>query len=499
MGYVDNKVVPRREDRLKVGNAFGGGVCDLLDKSRSGCLVNSNRSFCQTCNCQMSLTLTMLLSIPDTVTIMHGPVGCGSSSHAMDTYYRSGMSQRNLKSKALLWASSNLDEQDIINGGEKKLEEAIIKADTGLRPRVIAVVTSCAPGIIGDDVNEVMERLQKQVSAKLVPVICEGFKTKISATAYDAVYHGIARYFDLVMDDDDPVYDDPIVEIKRKYKKSRTINIFNVYSIGRPDEIELTRLINALGFDVNFYPNFAHPENFKLITEAGLNVCICPTHDDYFLEFMKEKYNIPYILKTMPIGIENTGDWLIDIATVLEVKKEAGRIIQMEVDELEKELKPLRNKLEGKKVLISGGEMRVATMAGLINEIGGKVVGIRGHHYDQFGDYAYGKLLDVNPDMDINIATTQIFELVNLINKHKPDLYLGHGGSNLWSSKLGVPSLPIFNQSQFYLGYRGVFEVAKRCARLLENNAFQTHLKENTKLPYRDSWFEKSPFAYIKE
>jgi nitrogenase molybdenum-iron protein alpha chain len=500
MGHTDNKVVPRREDRLRVGNAFGGNICGLLEKSKSGCLVNSNRTFCQTCNCQMSLTLSMLLTFPDTVILMHGPIGCGSSSHSADTYYRSGQIQRGLKPGALLWGSSNLEEQDIINGGEKKLEDAIIEIDKNLRPQVIAVVTSCAPGIIGDDVNEVIGRTQKYVNATIMPVLCEGFKTKISATAYDAVYHGIARHLNLLPDEEENgIYEDQIEEIKRNYKKSKTINIFNVFSIGRPDEIELKRLLNALGYEVNFYPNFAHPETYKQITEAVLNVSLCPTHDDYFLEFMKERFNIPYILKNMPIGIANTGEWLLDIAEVLGVKKETERIIEIEVKELERELKYFRKKISGKIFLISGGEMRVAATAMLIKEIGGEVAGIRGHHYDQFGDYTYAKLLNVNSEMEVNIATTQIFELINLVNKLKPDLYLGHSGSNIWSSKLGVPSLPIFNQNQFYLGYKGVYEVAKRCARLLENNAFQTHLKENTCLPYKSSWLENNPFAYIKE
>lgn len=497
MGYIDEKAAPKREDRLNASNAYGGKICDFVKQSKNGCMVNKNRSFYQTCNCQLGLALSMVTTIPDVVLIMHGPVGCGNSQN--DSYYRSGQISRGYKPKSLIWASTNLDEIDIINGGENKLEEAIIKLDSIHRPAAIVVLTTCAPGIIGDDVDELVSRVQKNVAARIILTHCEGFKTKISATGYDAVYHGIAKSLDLDYQDETRVIVDELELLKEQYEKKRTVNVFNVFSIGRTDELELQRLLKALGLKVNFYPNFTHPEAFKELSRAALNVSICPTHDDYFLKHLKERFGIPYIIRNMPIGIKNTSEWLADIAKEFNLEKEGQRVIDAETTELEKALETYRGKLRGKKIFVSGGEIRVAVTAMLMKELGCELVGIRGHHYDQFGDDLYAQLISDNPELEVNIATTQVFELVNMLNRAKPDLFLGHGGSNVWAAKLGIPSIPVFSQAQYYLGYRGVFEVARRAVKALENTGFQRNLQQNLRLPYKEEWYRKSPFTYITE
>ena len=58
------------------------------------------------------------------------------------------------------------------------------KPDTGA-PRIPNGISQSSP--------DALNQLQPQVEAKLLAVHCEGFKTKIWATAYDAVYHDIAR------------------------------------------------------------------------------------------------------------------------------------------------------------------------------------------------------------------------------------------------------------------------------------------------------------------
>ncbi len=497
MSMIDEKMVPKREERLLASNTYGGKACQLVKESKAGCLLRKNRSFTQACNCQLGLSLAMVHTLPDTVIIVHGPVGCASSSHGSDSYHRTGLKQRDQTPEPLIWLSSNLKEQDIINGGAQKLEQAIIGAERNHRPAAIVVVTTCAPGIIGDDIDEVAARLQPQITARIIPVHCEGFKTKISATAYDAVYHGLGRSLKLSRDREKTVIPNELDDLREKYRKSKTVNLFNVFSIGRTDELELERLLRALGLEVNFYPNFTHPEKFRAISGAALNVSLCPTHDDYFLEFLKERFDTPYILNTMPIGIRNTKEWLLDIARIFGREPEAERIAAVETAELERSISRYREELQGKKVLLSGGEIRVAATAMLLQELGCVIRGIRGHHYDRFGDALYLKTAELSPELEVNIATTQVFELVNLLQKIQPDLYLGHSGSNVWASKLGIPSLPIFSQNQYYLGYRGVFDVARRAAKLLQNSAFQRNLQRNTRLPFKTQWYSQDPFTYI--
>ncbi|HWQ43886.1 MAG TPA: nitrogenase component 1 [Desulfosporosinus sp.] len=498
MGLVDQKIPPIREDRLKAIEAFGGRVCDLVNHSGNGCLVNKKRGFSQTCNCQMGLALSMINTIPDIVIIKHGPVGCGNSSQT-DKNFINGLKSRGMNQKPLIWVSTNLDENDIVNGGEARLREAIIKLDSLHRPAAIVVLTTCATGIIGDDVNEVVAQLQGQVNAKIILVHCEGFRTKISATAYDAVYHGIARGLELQEKDEERIIVDELDVLKREYDRKRTVNIFNAFSIGRLDELELERLLNALGLKVKFYPNFAHPDSFRELTNAALNISLCPTHDDYFLKFLEERFGMPYLIKNMPIGIENTTDWLLDVAKEFGLEEQASKIAEAEVAILEKGLEPFRSKLQRKKVFVTGGEIRVVVTAMLMKEFGCEIAGLRGHHYDQYGDDIYAKLLKDDPEIEVNIATTQTFELANLLKRAKPDLALAHSSSNIIAGKLGIPTLPIFSQGNYYFGYKGVFEVARRAVKALTNPSYQQKLQENIRLPYKAEWYERSPFAYISD
>ena len=77
MAYTDQKVLPKREDRLRTCNAYGGSSCGLVNDSRGGCLVNSGRSFSQAGGCQMNLALTIIGTIPGAYILMHSPPGCG--------------------------------------------------------------------------------------------------------------------------------------------------------------------------------------------------------------------------------------------------------------------------------------------------------------------------------------------------------------------------------------------------------------------------------------
>jgi nitrogenase molybdenum-iron protein alpha chain len=49
------------------------------------------------------------------------------------------------------------------------------------------------------------------------------------------------------------------------------------------------------------------------------------------------------------------------------------------------------------------------------------------------------------------------------------------------------------------MGYKGVFEVAYRLKRLLQNPSFFTTLGKTSDLPYKKSWYAKDPYAYIKQ
>jgi len=499
MDYIKEKVPPVREDRLKACNAFGGSCCELSKRGKKGCLNGVKRTFAQTQGCQLNLSLAILNTIRNAVIIVHAPIGCGGGSLSMAGVNKGFQKLRDPNARGLVWLNTNLDDNDVVSGGEKKLREAVLYAESEFRPEAIIVVNSCVPAIIGDDIDSILDDLQKQVNAQIVPVHCEGFKTKIMASAYDSLYHGILRNLvDRPKELREAIYEDELEELKEKYRKSRTVNILNVSSMSRQDEEELTRLVKALGLEVRIYPCYASADDFAYVDEAALNVSICATHDDYFVEHIKEKYGIPFVLRSIPIGIKNTNQWLLDIAKFFGLEEKANRLIEAETKELEEALEPFKEQLKGKKVFLGGGEIRILSTAELLQSMGMEIVGLKGYHYDHFAE----PLLDMienNENIVFNVATGQPFEQANLLNRLKPDLYIGHIGTNGYTAKQGFPIYPLFGQSSIYMGYQGAYEIVRRIARLLRNPLFNRNFVGNSKLPYRIEWYEQDPFTYIDD
>ncbi len=504
MSYVEGRVPPVREARLKTGTSFGGCAKELLGCSKQGCLVGCDRSFTQTVSCQMYLALQMVMTIPNSVTIMHGPLGCGSQSHMLDFTVRSGSAARGFTRGPVLWLSTNLNESDVINGGESKLREAILQAERDFAPQIIFIATTCAPSIIGDDVDEVANSLRERIHAKIVPLHCPGFKTKIVASAYDTVYHGLLKYLDLQpkpyidyrpFNPFDPSYD--LALQKYQYRKAHTVNLINASSIGAPDEDELVRLLSALDLNVRVFTEFTKPDDFRLLTEAALNISMCNVHDDYLLSYLEEAYGIPYIIHNMPVGIENTRAWLLEIAKRFGLEERAEALIADEEEKLEQALTPLREKMRGKRALLSGGVIRVASTAHLLAELGLEVIAIRPYHYDDLSDPIYERFGEQFPDVPINVSSNQVFELVNILKREKPDICFAHVGSNGWIAKTGVVSIPLFSANAHYFGYTGVYELARRIVRALQNPALSQRAGQHIRLPYKQTWYERDPFSYI--
>jgi nitrogenase molybdenum-iron protein alpha chain len=269
--------------------------------------------------------------------------------------------------------------------------------------------------------------------------------------------------------------------------------------MGKVDEDELTRLLNMLGLEVNIYPVFAVPEQMYKVKYAALSISTCPTHDDYFCKFLEEAFGIPYSLKHMPIGIENTNEWVRDAARHFGKEKAAEAIIKNENDRLNAALAKYRAFFTGKKVFVSAGEFRALATGNLLAELGFTIAGIRSFHHDEFASGEYEKLKTKAGDFEFNIANVQPFEEANLLKKLKPDLFLGHWNGNSTAAKLGIPSHVVYNTGLSYIGYRGTFEIARRLYRELVNPAFNENLSRYVRLPYRESWYGENPFKYIKE
>lgn len=214
---------------------------------------------------------------------------------------------------------------------------------------------------------------------------------------------------------------------------------------------------------------------------------------------LRERYGVPFIIEHMPLGIAATSKWIRATAAFFHLEEQAEKLIQNETRDLEAALEPLRPLFAGKTAMVSAGEVRTLATAVLLQELGLKVLAVRPYHFDQFGLPALEALERAQPEAQVNVGTVQPFETVNLLGKNRPHVYLGHVADNVWAAKSGVPTLPIYGGANTYMGFKGVFDIARRLARILSNPSFNRNLARHTRHPYRSSWLEEDPYKFIVE
>ncbi len=470
-----------RESKPNRVNDLGTTGQEVSENFKKGCLKRADRSFSQGLQCQQINSLAALMSLEDAVFISHSPQGCvGCAIMAIDMY-RVGQIHRgirNVKNPRLI--VTNLDQKSVVFGGEKKLRESVQKAVERYSPKLIFVFASCASGIIGDDIDAICSDLQNEYPDPLIiPIHCEGFKSKICASGFDAAFISINKY---------------ILKHQKVEKESGLINLFAPTTVSYADQKEMERMLQLLGAKVNYIPFYSSLEKIKKIPAAEASTSICKVFADEFMKTLYEEYDIPYSHTVMPIGIRNTDKWYRGIAKVVGKEKEVEEIIAREHERIEPLVKKLRDRLQGKRVFICGGTGRSFAAAALIDDFGMELVGLETPTYDDDAQVDIEYLNGIHKEFVVDIANMQPFEQVNLVKKLKPDAFIGVPE---WAARLGVPTTHVLDGKRPTMGYDGLLFLGNKIADQLENPGFNKKISEHVKLPYKESWYSEDAFKYI--
>ena len=480
MGTVQYSGV--RESKPGRINDLGTTGKQVEEDFRKGCLNRADRSFAQGLQCQQINSMAALMSLEDSVFISHSPQGCvGCAIMAVDMY-RVGQIHRGekvIKNPRLI--VTNLDQKSVVFGGEQKLRESVQKAVERYNPKMIFIYASCASGIIGDDIDAIAGDLQREYpDTILVPIHCEGFKSKICASGFDAAFISIQKYI---------LKDTPV------QKQKGLVNLFAPTTVSYADQKEMERMLSLIGVRVNYIPFYSSLEKIKQIPSAEASTSICKVFADEFMKTLWEEYEIPYSHTVMPIGIRNTDKWYRGIAKVLGKEQEVEEIIAREHARIEPLVAELKARLQGTRVFICGGTGRSFAAAALIDDFGMELVGLETPTYDEDAQVDIEYLNGIHKDFVVDIANMQPFEQVNLVNKLKPDAFIGVPD---WAAKLGIPTTHVLDGKRPTMGYDGLLFLGNKIADQLQNPGFNKKLAQHVKLPYKDSWYQADAFQYIQ-
>jgi nitrogenase molybdenum-iron protein alpha chain len=472
---------PSREERLQTITAYIGSGKDLEQKTNSGCLKLQDRRFSQAAACAEMMPLCNSAMIDGNVVIAHSPVGCSGMLTLINLFNRQGRLMRGLPADNIRSISTNLSEKDVIFGGAEQLTNTILEAERRYHPSAITIITSCASGIIGDDIEAVVNQVQPQVKAAIIPIRCEGFRSGVVSTGYDAFLSSLLR----------------VIQPPKK-KRKNTVLLINPLSISRANEIEVERLLSKAGLKAQWFPLFTDFSNIQSASEVGGASTLCSLMSNYFLRELNKRYDVPFAEPPMPVGVEYTAWWLRDIGKLMGVEDRIEEIIAEESALIRPQLDEIKAQVQGRRAYIGANLEKSLSLQSLLLELGIETVVSTGFEYSD--DYGKAKIENLNARCDgqftVHIGNFQHFEWANLFHRENPDLLVGGLELGGWALRQGIPVAPVLPHT-FFFGYGGAVNYGKEIVRALRNTSYSQNLSRHVHLPYRKQWFKESPLKYI--
>jgi nitrogenase molybdenum-iron protein alpha chain len=379
--------------------------------------------------------------------------------------------------------STNLQEKDTVYGGNTKLAIGIREVYERALPNVIFVLTTCAAGIIGDDVESVCDEAEEELGIPVVAIFCEGFRSKVWTTGFDASYHGIAR---------------KLISPARERR-----NIINVINFWGSDIFK--EWFAPFGVTPNYITPYSTLEDLKWSSEAVGTIQACSTLGSYLGAALEQEFGVPEIPTAPPYGIAQTDRWFRALGKLLGQEAVAESIIVQKKQEYLTKIEELREKLKGKIAYVTAGAAHGHALLDILGELGMEAKGASIFHHDPLydsdreeNDQLAQRVADFGDVPNVSICNKQEFELVNTLNRIRPDLLLArHGGMTLWGAKLGIPSL-LIGDEHYGMGYEGIVNYGERILETLDNDEFVKNLEKHAVNPYSKWWLEQSPYTFLQ-
>ncbi|MFP4397006.1 MAG: nitrogenase iron-molybdenum cofactor biosynthesis protein NifE [Desulfonatronovibrio sp.] len=360
----------------------------------------------------------VLYPIADALHLVHGPVGCAAYTWDIRGALSSGPELHRLS------FTTDLQEKDIIFGGEEKLYQALMELIDRHDPKAAFVYSTCIVGIIGDDLERVCKKVAAQKHIPVIPVQSEGFKGNKRA-GYSAACKAM---FTLVGTGDifgvSPV----------------SINILGDFNLAGETWI-IKDYYRRMGVDVvACITGDGRVDELKRCHGAALNLVQCSGATVELAMMMKEKYSIPF-KRVSYFGIEDMSRALYDTADFFrekdpDIQSRTAELVRSELSVLQPGLKQYRADLEGKKAAIYvGGAFKAFSLIKCFRHLGMKVelVGSQTGTREE-----YQEMAEMCDPGTIIVDDSNPAELAHFIKEKDVDIFVGGVKERPIAYKLGV-------------------------------------------------------------
>ncbi|MGV8144635.1 MAG: nitrogenase component 1 [Methanothermobacter sp.] len=392
--------------------------------------------------CKLFGVIRTVLGIKGAIPLIHGPVGCFY-------HIRYLLSLRSGKPIRIL--STEMDQNDVVFGAEDKLQRKIQEVDRKYSPQLIAVLSSCASSIIGENVDKVIDQLQGEVDADLIFINSGGFE--------GSQIEGYKECLTVLMGLMEETTPDKDADMQ-----VNSVNLVGQYR-GGPDLKILKNYFNRLKIDLNcVLTSGCTLEEIKKAPRASLNISMCEASAIEPCELMEEKFNIPFLHETLPLGVKATSNFFEKICQKMKTQYIFKEDEKRSTDEINKHLPYLKDK----KAVIVAGATRAIALAEFLSDLGMKPVLIC---LDFEGKYTDDKLHGLIEDQRIDpilLKQPDYAEILSKAQTLKPDIILGGMGEIGLSRELEIPLLDVMHAQEMTFGFEGAVKLAVKLKETLE-------------------------------
>jgi nitrogenase molybdenum-iron protein alpha chain len=330
----------------------------------------------------------------DIVNLVHGPIGC--SFYAWLTRRNQTRPPTAESENYMNYCfSTDMQEEEIIFGGEKKLRQAIQEVFDQFHPKAIGVFSTCPVGLIGDDVHAVSAEMKEKLGINVFGFSCEGYKGVSQSAGHHIANNQLFKH---VIGLDNTVG-------PGKFR----INMLGEYNIGG-DAFVIEDLLERCGITlVSSFSGNSTVNGFENSHTADLNCVMCHRSINYVAGMMEKRYGIPWI-KVNFISAQSSAKSLRRMAQYFEDAELAARVEEViaeemvKVDALAAEIRP---RCQGKTAMLFVGGSRAHHYQDLFTELGMKTVAA-GYEFGHRDDYEGRRVL---PTIKVDADSRNIEEL----------------------------------------------------------------------------------------
>ena len=428
------ELLPEREKQI-VRRGGGSAASNMACGKASTAGAVSQRA-CVFCGSRV-----VLYPVADALHLVHGPIGCAAYTWDIRGSVSSGPQlYRNS-------FSTDLQEMDVIYGGEKKLEAALLELIAHYHPKAAFVYSTCIVGIIGDDVSAICKRVQEKTGIPVLGVHSEGFKgTKKDGykAACDALYK--------LMGTGDTSDIGP-----------HSINILGEFNLAGEAHI-IRDYYKRLGIEVvSTLTGDGRVDDIRRAHGARLNLVQCSGSMTSLAKMMERDHGIPY-KRVSYFGIEDMSAALYEAAKFFSddptIMDRAQNLVREEVARIYPELLRYKEKLIGKKACVYvGGAFKAFSLIRILRLLGMETAVVGSQTGDQED---YRQLQEITDPGTIIVDDANPLELANFCLEKDVDLFIGGVKERPIAYKLGIGFCDHNHERKEPLaGYVGMLNFAK--------------------------------------